>query len=99
MSGWGSEGLVTAEEVRAWYQSRGIPVSPKQLSRRHVDGWNKAHPNRPYVVGSFVHGTSNGYFNHDCRCEPCTSAGSAKSLAMYHEHRSPDARTYRGRPS
>lgn len=71
MSAYGSESSVSAEEVRAWYQSRGIPVSSRIISKAHVDGWNRAHPDRPYAVGSMKHGTWNAYNNHGCRCRTC----------------------------
>jgi hypothetical protein len=61
----------TVEEVRAWYQGRGIPV-PSQLSKRHIAGWDKAHPDRPYLARQ--HGSASTYRDWGCRCDECRAA-------------------------
>lgn len=36
--------------------------------------------------GDSRHGTSNGYNNLECRCQPCRDAHAKQHLAYMHEH-------------
>jgi hypothetical protein len=69
----------STEEVRAWYATRGFNVPTKgALGKRLIAGWNKAHPERPYVARR--HGTTAMYTGFSCRCDECTAAASAAAV-------------------
>ena len=39
------------------------------------------------LIQEHVHGTVNGYGNYKCRCDECTRAWSAASIARYRRRR------------
>lgn len=41
----------------------------------------------PSLIPEHVHGTENGYGNYKCRCDECTRAWSAASIARYRRRR------------
>lgn len=70
-------------EIRAW----GRKVNPRATPNRGalpialIAGWNRAHPDRPYVKREAYHGTIGGYNNHGCRCDRCREAAAAGRVA------------------
>jgi hypothetical protein len=74
-------------EIRAWARTKraGAALSPKgRLPQFVILGWNKAHPDRPYVASQSHHGTPQGYMRHRCRCDRCLEAGRAYRRESYH---------------
>lgn len=76
-------------EVHRWAQAQpwGHKVPGNwavgATGRQIIAAWNKAHPDRPYVKAEAYHGTLSGYGMHNCRCERCTAANSARSRDVY----------------
>lgn len=71
------------DEVRQWAMTKkaGAGMSYRgALSRAAIAGWDREHPDRPYVASEAYHGSTGGYTSHNCRCRPCTTAGSAASM-------------------
>lgn len=82
-------------EIRAWAMS----VNPRavsrrgQLSRAVIAGWNKTHPDRPYVASEAYHGTTCGYVDYDCRCDRCSAVATA-AASGHRRAREDERRTF-----
>lgn len=61
------------EDVRQWAYARGLPVNPRSVREYAllIDGYNKAHPDRPYDLRR--HGSETRY-QVGCRCDECRAA-------------------------
>jgi hypothetical protein len=76
-------------EVRDW----AMTVTPGAVSMRGelpkvvIAGWNKTHPDRPYVKNQAHHGTPSGYNSRNCRCDRCMEAVRQVSRNRYDHDR------------
>lgn len=53
----------------------------RQMAARFTDTSGR------HLARGITHGTVSGYDENACRCQPCTSAMSAKWLAEYHRRK------------
>lgn len=85
----------TTDEIRQWAMSKkagaGLSYSGP-LPKAVIAGWNRTHPDRPYVRSEAYHGSTHGYINMNCRCAPCTASASAASQ-IYKQGRRDEAAT------
>lgn len=64
---------------------RGRRRRARQVAARFTDGSGR------HLARGITHGTVSGYEEAGCRCQPCTSAISAKRLVEHHRQRARSA--------
>jgi len=61
-----------------------LVIANGSLPKFVIIAWDRAHPDRPYVVSEAYHGTVSGYNSRHCRCDRCRAAVNAAELARKH---------------
>lgn len=76
----------STQELRDWAMSKSAGRNLGRMgSLPHpvIAGWNKTHPERPFVKTEAFHGTLNGYLHRECRCDRCLLAGRTYESERY----------------